>query len=520
MKKIFSTLCFVSFIFLHNSPAQWFPQNSGTTAGLNSVFFIDEYTGWACGNGGIVLKTTDGGTNWLQLSSGTSNDLYTIYFEDYNMGWTAGENATIIKTTDGGNLWVSQAANPPIGDIRSIYFTSQNSGWTTGYNEYSPGNFDSYISHTINGGTTWEDNYDIMDEKMFSVMFPGTLNGWNAGTAIYNTTDGGLNWSGSSTGEEFHSVFFINETTGWVAGRDVMMNTGVVINTTDGGLTWTPPITLPAPINSVFFTESGNGWAAGSGGEIYYTSDGGAAWQTEASNVTSDLNSVFFVNDLIGWTVGGNGVILKTINAGTPAELTSFTYKVINDNVELSWTTATEINNKGFEIQKQETGDRNRKTGWEKIGFVEGSGTTTEEHSYSFTDLPAGLPTEGWQAGENVITGRYKYRLKQIDFDGSYEYSKEVQVDVNAPNEFSLEQNYPNPFNPATTIKFSIPKEVQVNLVIYDIPGEKVKELKNEVMKTGYYEVNFDASALASGVYFYRIKAGDFVQTKKMILLK
>jgi len=118
------------------------------------------------------------------------------------------------------------------------------------------------------------------------------------------------------------------------------------------------------------------------------------------------------------------------------------------------------------------------------------------------------------------MNGSYSYRLKQIDLDGSYKYSNVVEVNLSTPIEYSLSQNYPNPFNPVTTIKFSIPKEVQVNLSVFNILGERVKELKNEVMKPGYYVIEFNATGIAAGVYFYRIKAGDFIQMKKMILLK
>jgi hypothetical protein len=186
-----------------------------------------------------------------------------------------------------------------------------------------------------------------------------------------------------------------------------------------------------------------------------------------------------------------------------PVELISFTASLNSYNqVVLNWKTSTETNNRGFEIQRR-CNDQEFFT----IGFVKGNGTTTEWHNYTYID-------------KNLNLGKYFYRLKQFDFDGSFHYSDVANVDFNIPLKYALEQNYPNPFNPTTKIKFSIPKEVQVNLNIYNILGEKVKELKNEVMKPGNYEVNFKASSLASGVYFYRIKAGDFVQTKKMIFLK
>ena len=151
---------------------------------------------------------------------------------------------------------------------------------------------------------------------------------------------------------------------------------------------------------------------------------------------------------------------------------------------------------------------------WEKIGYVAGFGTTTEPKHYSFTD-------------ENISSGTYHYRLTQIDFDGTFEYSQEVEVVVSAPNEFSLSQNYPNPFNPTTTIKYAIPADMVVTLSVYNILGEKVTDIVNELQKAGRYEVTFDAtnqsdgkSSLSSGLYFYRFEAGNFIAVKKMVLLK
>jgi len=202
-----------------------------------------------------------------------------------------------------------------------------------------------------------------------------------------------------------------------------------------------------------------------------------------------------------------------------PAELNSFTGLFLNSSVQLNWITATETNNSGFEILRgiypASSGTQNDNE-WETIGFVPGFGTTTESKSYSFTD-------------ENVISGFYKYRLKQIDFDGSFQYSSEIEVEVDfTPKEFVLYQNYPNPFNPSTTIKFTVPSVIAsgakqsqlVTLKVYDILGNEIATLVNEEKQPGVYEVEFDGSLLASGMYVYKLQAGTFIQTKKMILLK
>ena len=146
-------------------------------------------------------------------------------------------------------------------------------------------------------------------------------------------------------------------------------------------------------------------------------------------------------------------------------------------------------------------------TDWEEIGFVPGFGTTTETHSYNYSD--AGLHS-----------GTYTYRLKQMDFDGSFEFSNEVEVEVTSPIQFELEQNYPNPFNPSTTIKYSIPQTSNVVIKLFDVLGNEVKTLVNEEKPAGTYEITWYAENFPSGVYFYQLKAGDFIQTKKMVLMK
>jgi hypothetical protein len=189
-----------------------------------------------------------------------------------------------------------------------------------------------------------------------------------------------------------------------------------------------------------------------------------------------------------------------------PVELISFNANVVKDGVEVSWTTVTETNNQGFEVQRASS-STTPVQGWETIAFVEGFGTTSEPTSYSFID-------------SKLSAGIYTYRLKQIDLDGTFSYSEEVNVDFTSPIEYSLEQNYPNPFNPSTTIKYSIPEEGIVKLSVFNLLGEEVTKLVNNIQKAGRYEVIFDASTLASGVYLYRLEAKNFLSIKKMLLVK
>jgi len=210
------------------------------------------------------------------------------------------------------------------------------------------------------------------------------------------------------------------------------------------------------------------------------------------------------------WSYGqglGDVYLVKLQDSVVPVELTSFTANVNGTNVILIWSTASETNNYGFVIERKDSGKRSRNIEWITIGFINGSGTTTETRSYSFED-------------ENLSAGTYQYRLKQIDMDGTFEYLSEAEAEISSLKDFSLEQNYPNPFNPTTIIRYSIPSEEFVSLVIYNLIGEQLFTLVDEVKQAGVYEINFDASRLASGTYIYRIEAGVFNMVEKMILIK
>jgi parallel beta-helix repeat protein len=196
-----------------------------------------------------------------------------------------------------------------------------------------------------------------------------------------------------------------------------------------------------------------------------------------------------------------------------PVELVEFSARKTTNGILLSWKTLSEQNNRGFEVQRRSQNREASNKEWEILGFVRGNGTTTEAQSYSFLDKTA--------------SGVVQYRLKQIDFDGKFEYSNIIEASAGLPKMFALEQNYPNPFNPTTVIAYQLPVASDVSLKVYDILGKEVAMLINGRQEAGSYSFNFNASALSSGVYFYRLQAhssgwpaSNFVQTKKMMLVK
>lgn len=200
-----------------------------------------------------------------------------------------------------------------------------------------------------------------------------------------------------------------------------------------------------------------------------------------------------------------------------PVELIAFTAAVYNSQIKLNWTTATEINNFGFEIEKNDTYE-DGSHGWEKVGFVEGNGNSTSIKEYSFTD---NLALNLSQPKEPLDNHTLLYRLKQIDYNGSFSYSYEIKVELgNMPAEFTLYQNYPNPFNPSTTINFALPVDGKVLLEVYNTIGEKVATLIDKEMNPGYHTIEFNADNLSSGVFIYRISAGNFIKSQKMLLLR
>jgi hypothetical protein len=199
--------------------------------------------------------------------------------------------------------------------------------------------------------------------------------------------------------------------------------------------------------------------------------------------------------------------VSMTVTA-VPVEMTMLTAEVLNEDVLISWQTATESNNKGFKIERRKS-DKNDP--WNEIGFINGRGTTTEKTNYSFTD-------------KKISSGKYKYRLKQIDLDGTFTYSKVIELEVNNPSEFSLMQNYPNPFNPKTMIGYSLPVKAKVEIRIYSSLGEYLFTIIDETKEAGFFTYEFDASRLTSGTYIYQMIANDgnrvYSDTKKMIFMK
>jgi hypothetical protein len=218
----------------------------------------------------------------------------------------------------------------------------------------------------------------------------------------------------------------------------------------------------------------------------------------------SNINNIQFRQRAKSGDMDVDGVRVSTSwsQAPLPVELVSFTANVQKNKVHLNWITAMEINNYGFEIFRS-----TKYENWIKVGFITGFGNSNSQKNYTFIDEPLG--------------GReFRYKLKQIDFDGQYDFSDEIIVSLDEINQFYLEQNYPNPFNPSTIISYQLPISGKVTLTIFDLLGREVEVLVNEYQESGFYKVNFNGSNLPSGTYFYNLVSGVYSETKKFLLIK
>jgi len=437
-------------------------------------------------------------------------------------------NPTLTWTNPAGATNVEVFFGTTAGNLSSVY----NGATVTTYNAAAPAYNTTYywrVNPSDAGGTTvgnvWSfttiqdpDDPTIFNQGFETATFPPA--GWElestVGTTQYWTRQ--TTASGYGTGTASARYAFYSSSVG---------NTQSLISQTFDAL---PAGTLTFDHAYATYTDGSNDQL-----QIETSNDGGTSWASlvllnggnSGELVTAPGQSGAFTPTPAQWATksfalpsGTTRIKLKAISAFgnnlwvdniaviniIPVELTSFNAKVDGNNVNLTWSTATETNNKGFSVERK-SGEK-----FETIAFVDGHGTTVESKNYSFTD-------------NGLNSGSYTYRLKQVDFDGTFAYSKAVEVDMNIPDQYSLNQNYPNPFNPATSIDFGLAVDSKVSLKVFNILGQEVAVLANGLISAGTHKVSFNGSNLFSGVYFVRMEAkgvdgSSFTSYKKMILNK
>ena len=374
-----------------------------------------------------------------------------------------------------------------------------------------------------------ETSFDDISTRYLSAASRDTLKAWlNSGTAGNKKTlffiGGDQAWNYSRTGSAAQDLVLAGDLlkfSYWVDNGNLTPNnsiTGVAVDVGNvrayttlpvGGGFW-PDGVQPLAGSTVLYHYTGRGTtdtvAVVGVAETGYNAVSIFLDPRYFTATTLDATSNSFFNvmfESIVWAISNGGQFPGFV----PVELTSFTAASVGSAVRLVWSTASEINNQGFEIER-----RSEDTEWQNVGFVDGNGTTIDQKQYAYTD--AGLSN-----------GQYSYRLKQVDFNGTFEYSSVVEVEVNVPLQYALEQNYPNPFNPSTKIIFGLAVESSVKLIVFNILGQEVITLLNQNLAAGSHEFNFNASDLNSGVYFYKLEANgidgqNFSSTRKMLLTK
>jgi photosystem II stability/assembly factor-like uncharacterized protein len=397
--------------------------------------------------------------------------------------------------------WTLVNVNP--NSLRCLYFVSEQTGWVVG--------FEGSIFMTTNAGLNWTNQPTGCSNCVFySVFFPSALQGYAVGynngastemTPIISTTNGGINWvfQISGTYAMLTSVCFISDNEGWAVG-----DSSVILHTTNGGSSWLK-ISSGGNVGykGVTFVSPSTGWVIGGGGVILKTTNTGQNWSTVHVDSTYLLLEARFPSANTGYIVGGipitstPGIILKTTDGGQNWNLLNIPQVEYQDYLSFM----------------------SENTGW--ICGYNNSVLYTSDGGSNW--IVQQTPSVGWVTSIQFVDAEIGYAstisgsiLKTTTggFSGIRPISGEV------PENFSLAQNYPNPFNPSTTIKFDIPKSTFVKITVYDILGKEVKTLVNQNVGTGSYTLDFDAYNLASGTYFYRMNAGEFNITKKMVLIK
>ena len=494
-----------SLLFTHSIKAQWVQtvSFSGSVQAL-AVSGTNIFAGiWFPG----VYLSTDNGATWTEVNSGlTDTDIFALVVSGTNLfaGAESGggtEQGGVFLSTNNGTTWTSVSTGLTDPDVMSLAVSGANlfaGTWGGG----------AFLS-TNNGG-----NWTAINSGLtHPVVYAFGINGVNifAGTGgggVFLSTNNGASWTAVNSGLtnlDVRSFAFI--------GSNIFAATygGGVFLSTNNGTSWTTVntgLTYPGVLS--FAVSDANLFAGTACGGVFLSTDNGTSWtDVNEGDLTSQCVYSLTVKDsnLFAGTYQGYVWRRPLSEMIVPVELTNFTAKTNGADVILDWSTATELNNSGFEVQKKSGSEE-----WYSIGFIQGSGTTQQSHNYTFTNY-------------SISPGIYSYRLKQIDFDGSFEFSPEVEVEVSAPKEFTLEQNYPNPFNPGTKINFSLAVDSKVTLKVFDILGQEVVTLLNDNLEAGLHNVDFDAASLNSGVYFYRIEAAgsdgsSFAAVKKMILLR
>ena len=486
-------------LYTTNAGLNWYLADSKTTSDLMDADYDEQGNGYAVGDDGVITYTSDFGHNWNLQVSGTENILYGV-----SGNRIVGETGTILRSTNGGQTWEFESTGFT-DNLLSLQFISDNSGYATGV--------EGKIYHTTDGGLTWPLLPTNITVGLGKVQFINPDTGWVASSHyIYRTTDGGSSWVEQlylpSSADIITDIEFVKGLPGEPVWGYATGGLQSFWKTTDGGETWSSHggACGNGNFNACCFMDKNTGWIVGvpsvfTTETIMRTTDGGQTFEVQTNpTIEPYLRDVCFINDQRGLAVGNNGQTLYTSDGGANwVKRTNGSYnwqEVFLSETGKAWTV-------GF---KSGVGGIAHSTDWGYTWQMQASGVYPQLNGIDFIN-----DDEGW------IVGDYGTILHTTN--GGVTFIEEEQI-YEISTSYFLSNNFPNPFNPSTKIQYSIPISNTVEIKVYDILGKEVETLINEEKSVGIYELNWNAIGLPSGVYFCQLRTGNFIETKKMILLR
>jgi photosystem II stability/assembly factor-like uncharacterized protein len=478
----YGNILYYAFYQTSNGGINW--TGKTFTSQITDVFFESPAKGWLCA--GKILRTINGGISW-----DTTNGAGLRFDFEGSHSWSAGDN-TISYSDDGWQTATPQISSIFSGFLWDGYAKDKNNVYACGSNET--------ILGTKDGGINWQKYYSSPENIHLNAITAFNNEIWSVGEQgkVVYSTDNGNNWVEKTiAGKWLSDIIFLSDGTGYIAGS--ADSTGAIFSSTDGGETWNlkKSFTNLWSVDKIKFSSDNLGWAVGSPQSIMRSTDKGLTWETVVDSIFA-VSNIAISGDTAWFTYYNK--VLRTIDAGKTWE----SFKVFDyNNVIFSGCDIDFVNS--------------------IVGYVSAYDSrifksTDGGISWNKEDIPNGLNNFAIDFIDENIGWAFGYPGTILKRDPNYTSVNNHKEFL--PSDFYLNQNYPNPFNPTTIINYSIPKASFVTIKVYDILGREITTLVNEQKSPGNYNVQFNASRFSSGVYFYRMQAGDFVQTKKLVLLK
>lgn len=494
-----------------NAGVNWFVINPmGTFSRINYFYFFNESTAYVGTDNSNFFKTTNGGANW----SGVLIPHYTFnsYFGINNFSFTDLQNGVallhdhiIVTTTNSGNNWTLNTNSlNHYTPFKAIEFIDNNTAILGGWGSTS----DHIFYKSTNSGVSWEGkylyNYQNSTGYIYDVEFPSFSTGYAVGGGnnkgyVYKSINSGNNWTkmdsiGNASANE---CFFVDDNTGFVIGRFTQ-----IYKTTNGAVSWTAfPTSSTNGFNSIYFIDYNTGYVCSGNANpqlIYKTTNNGTNWIQIYSMTGSSFNDIYFVNSSTGY-LAARGILKSTDGGNTWLQKSPNYYDYFYGIRFSSQNTGYAFGVYGKMIKTTDAGET-----WGELPMptdLMGSDMHFINENTGYFVGDQGMILKTTNGGGNVING-----INDPVFE--------------IPGDYRLSQNFPNPFNPVTTINFSIPKYSQIRISIYDILGKEIDVIVNGYLSPGNYNIEWNAQNFASGVYFYELKTGEFIERRKMVLIK